>query len=318
VSVVDDVEPNPRVGTVDRLADAARGAGAAVVVAVGGGSVIDAAKGIALLLRNPGSGADYEGRNRFASPAAPLVAIPTTCGTGSEVTWVSVLSLPTEQRKISVKGDGLFPAWALVDPDVLSTLPRELLAQTGMDAMTHAVEAYVGLRANPASDALAEKAVALLLQALPRAAGEPNPEALDAVMRASTLAGMAFGNADVGAVHCLSEAIGGLLDLPHGLLNAVLLVPVLAHHGPAAMPRLAGLARAVGVSASPDDSTSAAALLDRLRRLSHDVGIPSYAALGIPREAHGTIARLAEGNGSNASNPRPWTAADYAVVLDAL
>jgi alcohol dehydrogenase class IV len=305
-----DVSPNPRVADVDRMAETARALRPSIVVAVGGGSVLDAGKGVALLVANPGSCADYEGSNKFARPAAPLIAIPTTCGTGSEVTWVSVLSHADQRRKISVKGDGLFPDWAIVDSDLLKTLPSSLVATTGMDAATHAIEAFIGRASNPASDALAASAVRLISEHIQGAVLDiaGNDADRDGVMRASTLAGMSFGNADVGGVHCLSEAIGGRHDLPHGLLNAVLLVPVLRYHGEAAASRLALLGRLSGVGD----------VVRRMEALCATVNIPEFSGLGIPEDDFAAIAAAAEANGSNGSNPRDMAVVDYLAILRGL
>ncbi len=231
----DDVEPNPRAATVDRLAAWAKEEGAALVIGLGGGSVLDAAKAAAMVMANGDAPvAGYEGRDRYTEKPLPFIAIPTTCGTGSEVTWVSVLTVEERHAKISVKGETMFPDWAIVDADLLRTLPGRLVAWTGADALTHAVEAVTCKVANPVSDALATTAVSLLLRYLRRAAAHigEDAEAREAVMRASTLAGLAFGNADVGAVHCLSETLGGRFDLPHGLANAVLLAPVVRYEPP--------------------------------------------------------------------------------------
>ncbi|MFL6236161.1 MAG: iron-containing alcohol dehydrogenase, partial [Thermoanaerobaculia bacterium] len=162
----DDVEPNPRAVTVDRLADWGREEGVSLVLGLGGGSVLDAAKAAAMVITNGGSAVDYEGPNRFTEKPLPFIAVPTTCGTGSEVTWVSVLTVEERQAKISVKGEGMFPDWAIVDADLIRTLPGRLVAWTGADALTHAVEAATCRLANPVSDALAEKAIALLLKYL--------------------------------------------------------------------------------------------------------------------------------------------------------
>jgi alcohol dehydrogenase class IV len=307
--VMADVLPNPRVADVDRMADLARREQPTVVVALGGGSVIDAAKAIALLLTNPGSCRDYEGANRFSRPPAPIVAIPTTCGTGSEVTWVSVVSDASRKVKISVKGEGLFPSWAIVDADLLTTLPASLVAATGMDALTHAIEAFVGRAANPVSDYLAAAAVRLVGTSLVRAVVDPEDrEARAGMMEASTLAGMSFGNSDVGAVHCLSEAIGGLLDLPHGLLNAILLAPVLRHQGESISEPLGRLGALAGVQEIiPWVETAGAA-----------AGIPPFAALGIQEQDFAAIAEAAAANGSNKSNRKAMTGGDYLAILQGL
>jgi alcohol dehydrogenase len=266
--------------------------------------VLDAAKAAAMLLRNPGVITDYEGKNRFPHAAAPFIAVPTTCGTGSEVTWVSVISDPARRVKISVKGDGMFPTAAIVDADLLDTLPVPLVATTGMDAVTHAIEAVIGLPANITSDALALAALSRLIPAL--GSDLEDPATRTRLMEGSTIAGMAFGNADVGAVHCLSEAIGGLLDLPHGLLNAVLLVPVLRYTAHEVDPFLAPIQEHLGLTSPLPDA------LDALRK---QLGLPDVSGLRIDPAHHAEIARLAENNGSNASNRRPMTAADYQEIL---
>lgn len=310
VLVCDTVTPNPRAAAVDALAVRARAAGVRLVVGLGGGSVLDAAKAVALLLHNPGSCRDYEGTNRFAAPAAPFLAVPTTCGTGSEVTWVSVLS--EGGGKFSVKGEGMFPAHALVDADVLATLPPALVATTGLDALTHALEALTGRAANPVSDVLATEAVVLLWRYLPRAARDAagDAEAREAVMRAATLAGMAFGNADVGGVHCLSETLGGRYDLPHGLLNALLLGPVLRYHAPFIEAPLTRLGARLGLPPG--------GFLDALDAFIDGFGLPPFAGLGIPPEAYPEIAAGAVANNSNAANPQPMAEANYRAILAAL
>jgi len=316
-----DVEPNPKSPTVDELAAAAREFEADCVIGIGGGSVLDAAKAVALLLGNPGSCTDFEGLDRFDRRPAPFIALPTTCGTGSEVTRVSVITVPGEGRKISVKGDAMFPAAALVDPDFIDTLPGSLIATTGMDALTHAVEAVIGRPAHPVSDALATEAVRRLLRDLPAAAttdsvggGAPAPApataaARDSVMLASTLAGMAFGNADVGAVHCLSESIGGQTDLAHGLLNAVLLGPVLRFQMRAVSDRL------VHLDAAANGPGSATTFLDRITHLAAQLDIPSFDDLSLDPSTFRTFAQLAENNGSNASNLMTLDACDYLEML---
>lgn len=307
-----DVEPNPRVATVDRIAAHAKSSGVEVVLGIGGGSVIDAGKAVAMLLANDGSIMDFVGKNRFMNPARPFIAVPTTCGTGSEVTWVSVLSEPESGTKWSVKGDKMFPLAAFVDADVLATLPPSLIASTGMDAMTHAIEAFIARQANPASDALALQAIRLLVQFLGPCVRQPErPEYRARVMHASTLAGMAFGNADVGAVHCLSEGIGGMLDHPHGLLNTLLLVPVLRYQLPDIRERLKEISAFLG---APMPET----LLERLDAMIGGFPLGTWHDLGISPDHFGDIARRAEDNGSNASNRRDMRAVDYHRILENL
>ncbi len=318
----DRVEPNPRTTTVVRIADDLRAGDTGGIIAVGGGSVLDAAKAAAMLATNEGSPEDYEGPDRYREPPLPMIAVPTTCGTGSEVTWVSVLSHEPSRRKISVKGESMFPDQALVDADLIATLPGDLVAWTGLDALTHALEATTCNVANPVSDALAEKAIVLLFEYLERAVADVrgDAEAREAVMRASTTAGLAFGNADVAGVHCLSEAVGGLFDVPHGLANAILLSPVLRYHRSHVAQRLAELEALVDPAGDPRVPAAwrAGSFLDRLDGLTDRLGTPSFSSFEIPAADHPAIAEQAVANGSNGSNPQPMAEEDYLKILRGL
>lgn len=336
VAVDDGIEVNPRTTTAERLGERARELSADLVVGLGGGSALDAAKAAAMLATNPRPVLELVGREVYRESPLPFVACPTTCGTGSEVTWVSVLSDPISQRKVSVKGVGMFPVLALVDPGVLATLPRTLVAWTAMDALTHAIEATTCRVANAVSDALAEQAIRLLLRSLPALWRDPEDHrARHEVALASTVAGMAFGNADVATVHCLSESIGGLLDLPHGLLNATLLVPTLRFEGDAVTRRLAELEANLGYRGpgtgdqegergggivdpfvSPTDG--AEVFLRRLEALAHELEIPAPSSLGIESTLFPAIAAAAFGNGSNSSSPRPMGEQEYLQLLRSL
>jgi alcohol dehydrogenase len=220
------------------------------------------------------------------------------------------------QAKISVKGETMFPDWAIVDADLLQTLPGRLVAWTGADALTHAVEAATCRLANPVSDALAEKAVSLLFRYLRRAAADiaGDAEAREAVMRASTLAGLAFGNADVAAVHCLSETLGGRWNLPHGLANAVLLAPVTRYNLAACADKLAALESAL----PPGSGNGAEGVLQAIEDLVRDLHIPRFRNLGIPEDAYPWIAERAVQNGSNPSNAREMGMGEYLELLGGL
>ena len=178
---------------------------------------MDAAKAVAALLTNGGSVRDWEAPRLLRNAPAPMIAVPTTAGTGSEVTFYAVVTDTERKFKMSLFDTRLAPRVALVDPDLTRTLPPAVTAATGMDALTHAIEAYTCRVANPVSDALALRAIGLIARYLPAAVLDgSDDEARDGMMTASLLAGMAFGNADVASVHCLAEAIGGLYDTPHG------------------------------------------------------------------------------------------------------
>ncbi len=322
IVVFDEIEPNPRTTTAARAAEILRSEELEGVVGLGGGSVLDTAKAASMLATNGEFPPQhYEGKNRYVNPPLPFVAVPTTCGTGSEVTWVSVLSHEPTRAKISIKGDSMYPDQALVDADLIRTLPAELVAWTGMDALTHALEATTCRVANPVSDALAEKTIALVLLYLRRAAADigGDDEARQAMMRASTIAGLSFSNADVAAVHCLSESIGGLFDVPHGLANAILLVPTLRQHGEAIEERLARIERLLDPkNAEAPENERAASFMARLESLVQDLAIPAWSTLGIGAESHAEIAEKAVRNNSNRSNPRPMAKHDYLEILEGL
>ena len=321
VVVFDQVEQNPRTSTVTKLAEIMREEGLDGIVGLGGGSVIDAAKAAAMLVDNEQRIEQYEGKNRYAKTPRPFIAVPTTCGTGSEVTWVAVLTIESIHSKISVKGETMFPSVALVDADLLQSLPKDLVAYTGADALTHALECTTCLAANPISDALAEKSIALLFRYLVRATEniEEDEEAREAVMRASTLAGMAFTNADVAAVHCLSESIGGFYDLPHGKLNAILLQPVLRDSRPAIAERLAQLDTVVfGSDPKSPQRERVDHFFAELQSLLQKLEIPAFSTLGVPKTDYRRIAEAATRNGSNRSNAQPMSITSYLELLESL
>jgi alcohol dehydrogenase len=316
ISVFEGVEPNPKHTTVNRAAGIIRDYKPDLIIGLGGGSVLDAAKAIALLATNPGRIEDYEGREKYRVPPLPILAIPTTCGTGSEVTWVSVITHTGRRFKMSIKGALMYPAVALVDPDLLITLPRSLIASTGLDALTHAIEAFTVKSANFISDTLAWEAIRLIFRYLLRAYQDigGDTEAREGQMKGSLLAGMAFGNSDVGAVHCLAESVGSLYDTPHGIANAVFLPYVMEFNLPAAREKYAAIATAVGLEAADKDE-AAHALIRKIRDFSLSLSIPSFQDLRIPERDFELIARKSFENNSNPPNPREATAADYLAIL---
>jgi len=314
--VFDEVEPNPKQTTVDKAGELARRLKPALIIGLGGGSALDAAKAVALLATNPGRIEDYEGRSRYRARPLPVLAIPTTCGTGSEVTWVAVITHTGRRFKMSIKGPEMFPATAVVDPDLLRTLPAALTASTGMDALTHALEAFTVKPATDMTDLFARRAVELifahLLAAARDIAGEA--EAREKVMFGSLLAGFAFGQSDVGAVHCLSESAGSLFDTPHGVANSVFLPWVMEYNLPVSAARYAELARLIGLGES-DERRAALRLIEAVRDLSRRLGIPSFQSLGIGPEHFQEVAERAAANNSNPSNPRPAGVEDYLAIL---
>ena len=316
IQVFDAIEQNPKHLTVNRGGEIVRLSRPDLIIGLGGGSVLDAAKAIALLATNPGKIEDYEGRGKYKTPPLPVVAIPTTCGTASEVTWVSVITHTGRKFKMSIKGPLMFPAVALVDPDLLLTLPSALVASTGMDALTHAVEAYTVKPASFMTDIFARESLSYIFASIEAAYRniKANSEAREGLMKGSLLAGFAFGNSDVGAVHCLAESIGALYDLAHGVANAVLLPYVMDYNLPVSAKKFAEIARIAGIDAG-DDGEAARSLIQKVKELSHALNIPSFRELGIDESDFPEIAQKSFANNSNPSNPREVTSEDYIDIL---
>lgn len=315
VDMFDAVEPNPKSTTINEGGEMVRSLKPDLVIGLGGGSSLDAAKALALLATNPGWIEHYEGKNKYRDPPLPVVAIPTTCGTGSEVTWVSVITDVKRRFKMSIKGPHMFPVLAVIDPDVLLSLPQSLIASTGMDALTHAIEAYTARPRTAITDVFALKAVSLIFGSLKDVYSDrTGKEGRESMMLGSTLAGLAFGNSDVGAVHCMAETIGGLYDVPHGVANSMFLPVVMEFNLPAVKERYAHIARMQG-NKEENDTEAAHALIQKVRYLSHELNIPPFFSLKIPESDFPEIARRAVQNNSNDSNPREMNTEDYVEIL---
>ncbi len=280
------------------------------LVAIGGGSSIDTAKGMSVLFANGGQMRDYKVPNEIPKPGPPVVAVPTTAGTGSEVTRFTVVSDTETDEKMLIAGLACCPAAAIVDFELTLSMPLRLTADTGIDSLTHAIEAYVSRRASPFTDGLAKNAMGLIARNIRTACAEPqNRAAREAMMLGATTAGMAFSNASVALVHGMSRPIGAFFHVPHGLSNAMLLPEITAFSAPAALERYADCARAMGVAEEGEGSQAAVArLLDELRRLNDDLHVPSPCAYGIARARYDELlpvmASQALASGSPANNPR--------------
>jgi alcohol dehydrogenase len=304
--IFDSISANPRDTEVLQGVGLAKAESCDVLVAVGGGSVIDAAKGIGTILTHGGRVQDYEGLDKLTTRITPLIAVPTTHGTGSEVTFWYVISDVAEKRKVD-GGSPLMAAWvALVDPEMTLSLPPGLTAATGLDALTHAVEAYTCTIAEPLTDCLALNAIGLIARSIRTA--HANGRDLDArcdMMLASLLAGVAFGNSDVAAVHCISETLGGYYDIPHGVANAIYL-PIVADFNSMALPeRYAAIAGALGGNIAGLSAIEAARLAGPLlQSLSADLNIPTAKEVGVRDEDLPVLAAIAARNVSVESNPR--------------
>lgn len=307
-TVFDGAQPNPTVANVDAGLALLRAKGCDCVISLGGGSPHDCAKGIALVAANGGRIGDYEGVDKSAKPQLPLIAINTTAGTASEMTRFCIITDEARHIKMAIVDRNVTPILSVNDPSLMLAKPAALTAATGMDALTHAVEAYVSTAATPITDACALKAVALIAANLRRAVADGQDlEAREQMAYAQFLAGMAFNNASLGYVHAMAHQLGGFYDLPHGVCNAVLLPHVEAFNAPVAAARLAEVARAMGAELGGlDEAAGAERCLAEIRKLAADVGIPAgLSQLGVKAEDIPTLAANALKDACGLTNPRP-------------
>ena len=317
IKIFDEIEANPKSDTINRIADKIRQLAPDLVIGFGGGSPLDAGKALALLATNHGNIEDYEGKEKYKNDPLPFLAIPTTCGTGSEVTWVSVITDVNRKFKMSIKGPKMYPAVSIVDPDLIKTLPSKIIASTGLDALTHAVEAYLSKPATLITDNHAVKAVKLILGAIEGAYDDIKNHHThrENLMFGSTIAGFAFGNSDVTAVHCISESIGALYDIPHGVANSIFLPHVLSYNLPDCFVKMATLARQTGIDEA-DDMSSARFFIQNIKALSKKLGIPLFKDLEIGKDQFEKISQMSFENNSTPSNPRELGQEDYLKILE--
>jgi alcohol dehydrogenase class IV len=290
------------------------------LVGFGGGSPIDTAKAMAILAAGGGKMRDYKAPVAADKGALPIIAIPTTAGTGSECTRFTVITDTERDEKMLIAGLGALPLAAIVDYELTYTVPARTTADTGIDSLTHALEAFVSKRANPFSDALALSAMELIGTHVRTAYAEPrNAAAREGMMLGATQAGLAFSNASVALVHGMSRPIGAHFHVPHGLSNAMLLPAITRYSVPGAEARYAEAARRIGFAAPQDtDSTAAAKLVSGLEALNKELSVPTPAAYGI-KEADWNgkmdlMAQQALASGSPANNPRVPQAAEIVAL----
>lgn len=321
VTVFSGVHPNPTTGDVAAGADAVAAAGGRpAVVAVGGGSPIDAAKGIVVAAVNPERGRDLDYRRAFAHPALPLVAVPTTAGTGTETNPFGVITDPAARRKFYVGDATALPAAAILDPELTVGLPPAATAATGMDALVHALESGMSSRANPWSEGIARQALRMISAYLPRAVADGTDlEARSQLLLASHLAGAAFASTGLGICHAIGHSLGGRFDIAHGVALTLVLPQVLRFNAPVCGERLADAAFALGAgdtNKSADWNTAAA--IDAVAALAERAGMPSrLAGFGITEADFPQIAADALNDEVLANTPRMPTAADITSLLAA-
>ncbi len=277
--VFDEITPDAPIPLIERGIEFHREHGCDAIIAFGGGSSMDASKAIAVSIANPGKSLrSLAGYFKGLRNPAPIYAVPTTAGTGSEVTVAAVISDPDRQSKIVIVDTRIVPKMAALDPNLMTGLPPGVTAATGIDALTHAVEAYLGNWSTAATDGMALSAVGLIFENLRAAYSEgSNLQARENMSLASTYAGIAFTRANVGYVHAIAHQFGGKYHTPHGLANAIVLPHVLRYSAPAVIGRLARLAVRAGLGdASEDDDSLAQKFLDGVDDLNRDLDIPTY------------------------------------------
>lgn len=313
VIVYDQVITEPTLVNVEEGLALLRGERCDMVIGVGGGSCIDTAKAISIMSANPGQFGDYRGFDRFPSQGPPIMAVPTTAGTGSEATCQSVITDTVRNVKMSIGSPHMMPKIALGDPLLTMGMPKRLTAGTGVDALTHAIEAYVSVKAQPMSDMMALSAIELLAGFLPRAWSNPDDlEARTCTLLGALQAGSAFANASVGLVHGMARPVGAFFHVPHGLSNAALLATIMEFCLAGNPERYARIARAIGVdTAGLTPMEAARAGAGRVKELVSGLEIPSLSGLGVEKEKLRMNAReMAEDaiqSGAAANSPRVAT-----------
>ena len=308
--VFDDTIPEPTTRSIQAGVKLAESGEYDVIIGLGGGSPIDSAKAISILGKFGGQMRDYKFPRIVNERGLPIIAIPTTAGTGSEATRVTVITDESNDEKMLCVGIGFLPTVAVVDYELTLSVPSRTTADTGIDALTHALEAYVSKKANAYSDIQAVAAMKLLAPNLRRVFNNgKDREAREAMMLGSTLAGIAFSNASVALVHGMSRPIGALYHVPHGLSNAMLLPAVTEYSIPAAEQRYADAARVMGIAQASDTNIKAnQKLMDELFAINRELEVPTPAEFGISRtrffENLSMKAQQALASGSPANNPR--------------
>lgn len=311
-------QPNPTVTNVMDGVEILKENECDFVISYGGGSPHDCAKGIALVATNGGNIKDYEGINKSSKPQLPLISINTTAGTASEMTIFSIITDEERHVKMAIVDKNVTPILAVNDPELMVSMPKSLTAATGMDALTHAVEAYVSTAATPVTDACAQKAIELINDSLRDAVEDGNNmEARDMMAYAEYLAGMAFNSASLGYVHAIAHQLGGFYDLPHGVCNAILLPEVQVFNSKVCSNKLKDIAKFMGVDTSNmSDEEGAKACIEAIRKLSSDIGIPAgLKELGVKEKDFDILADNALKDACGLTNPIKATHKDVKDIL---
>ena len=311
------VEANPKDVNVEEGAKIARENDCDCIIAVGGGSPIDCAKSVGVLLaHNDTEIKKYEGKTAATKPLPLFITIPTTSGTGSEITFSSVITDTKNKYKMTVKSKYTAAKVAICDPVLTLSVPPAVTAATGMDALTHAIEAYTATCSEPIADAVSLYAIELIYNNLKTAVFEgDNLQARSAMLMGSMLAGMGFSHSDVASVHCISESLGGMFDLAHGVCNAILLPHVMEYNKDYCVSKYDRVAKAMGFEFKSDDEGADLAV-KAVQQLALDVKLPLFSELNVEPKDFDILADKSAINISTESNPRPMSKEDYLNVLN--
>lgn len=318
--VFDAVEANPTIQTADKAAEQFASEGCDGVIAVGGGSPLDAGKVVGVLATNPGTASDYLGIDKVKNPGAPVIGVPTTAGTAAEITDVAVLSDHEKKIKLGLRSPQVAPRVALLDPLLTVSLPPGPTRDSGLDALTHAIEAYISVNAWRASDAVALKAIELVGRYLRTAVHNGQElEARDGMLTASLMAGMAFHNTKLCLVHAITGPLGGVYDLPHGASNAIVLPHAMRFMLPGAVSRYVDIAMALGERIEGlSERAAAEKAIEAVEQLSQDVGLPEgLAVYGVKEEDLPALSETIEGNFMVPLSPRVARATDILEICQA-
>ena len=316
-----NIKPNPTIENVQSGVTAFKVSGADYIIAIGGGSSMDTAKAIGIIIANPEHEdvRSLEGAVDTKNPSIPIIAVPTTAGTAAEVTINYVITDVEKNRKFVCVDPHDIPVVAVIDSEMMSTMPKGLTASTGMDALTHAIEGYITKGAWELSDMFHLKAIEIISRSL-RGAVANTPEGREGMALGQYIAGMGFSNVGLGIVHSMAHPLGALYDTPHGVANAIILPTVMEYNAPATGEKYREIARAMGVK-GVDDMTQdeyRKAAIDAVRQLSHDVGIPSNLKGIVKEEDIDFLAQSAMDDACRPGNPKDPTKEDIAAMYRSL
>lgn len=315
VGVFTETEGNPSVTTVEKATAAFLESGADFLIALGGGSPMDVAKAVGVVAKYGGSITDYEGGGKVPGKMIPLIAIPTTAGTGSEVTAFSVITDHSRNYKLTVFSYELIPAYAILDAELITTVPASVAAACGIDAMVHALEAYISTAASPFSEAMAEKALELIGENIRRyVANRADMEAAEGMLVGSLFAGIAFSWARLGNVHAMSHPVSAFFDVPHGVANAILLPTIVAYNALADHGKYKKVYNYISEVAAGSDFAPEQ-LAEKLVELNESLGIPKKLSdVGVTEDKLDAMADDAMKSGNIAVNPRTTTKEDILML----